>query len=147
MSWVGWPAPTTPVSHLLPSQSNATNSQCALSLEDTVNLIIWSAVELAVTLICVGIPTIRPLYRTIVHGSHPQSSEGKYVKHDDSNYSTRYRMRNLAKDTTAFRFVQEGHTESYITCYSRSNEEILVGQYGSSNDGLRVHEEVRVERI
>lgn len=81
-------------------------------LEDTVNLIIWSAVELAVTLICVGIPTVRPLYRTIVHGSHSESSEGKYVK----------------------------------PRYSRSDEEILVGQYGSSNDGIRVHEEVRVER-
>ena len=31
--------------------------------EDTVGLIIWSAVELAVTLFCVGLPTLAPLYR------------------------------------------------------------------------------------
>lgn len=56
-------------------------------------------------------------------------------------------MRNLAKDATAFSVVQEGHTESYITGYSRSDEEILVGQHGSSNGGIRIQEEVRVERI
>lgn len=57
-------------------------------------------------------------------------------------------MRNLTKDTTAFSVVQEGHTESYITTgYSRSDEEILVGQCGNSNDGIRIQEEVRVERI
>lgn len=104
--------------------------------------------ELAVTLICVGIPTVRPLYRTIVHGSHPESSEGRYVKHEDPKHSARFRMRNLAKDATAFSVVQEGHTESYITTgYSRSDEEILVGQHESSNDGIRIQEEVRVERI
>ena len=31
--------------------------------EDTVGLIIWSAVELAVMLFCVGLPTLAPLYR------------------------------------------------------------------------------------
>lgn len=57
-------------------------------------------------------------------------------------------MRNLAKDVTAFSIVREGHTESYITTgYSRSDEEVLVGQYGNSNDGIRIQEEVRVERI
>lgn len=116
-------------------------------LEDTVDLIIWSAVELAVTLICVGIPTVRPLYRTLLHGSHPESSEGKYVRHEDSNQSSRYRMRNLAKDTTSFNVVQEGHTESYITCDNRSDEEILVAQNVSKNDGIRIREDVRVERV
>ncbi|KAJ5933269.1 hypothetical protein N7516_007758 [Penicillium verrucosum] len=115
--------------------------------EDTVDLIIWSAVELAVTLICVGIPTVRPLYRTLVHGSHPESSEGRYVQHDDSKHSSRFRMRNLAKDATAFSVVEEGHTESYITGHSRSDEEALVGQFGSGNGGIRIQEEVRVERV
>lgn len=147
MTWGGCPAPTTLVIHSLTSQSlYATNSQCAHFIEDTVDLIIWSAVELAVTLICVGIPTVRPLYRTIAHGSCPESSEGRYVKDEDPNHSTRFRMRNLTKDITAFSVVQEGHTESYVTRYSRSDEEILVGQYGSSNDGIRI-QEVRVERI
>ncbi|KAI1829654.1 hypothetical protein DTO006G1_9771 [Penicillium roqueforti] len=76
--------------------------------EDTVNLIIWSAVELAVTLICVGIPTVRPLYRTIVHGSHSESSEGKYVK-------PRYSRSDEE-------ILVEGKTQSYvgiISLYSR----------------------------
>ncbi|KAJ5805082.1 hypothetical protein N7474_010969 [Penicillium riverlandense] len=116
--------------------------------EDTVNLIIWSAVELAVTLICVGIPTIRPLYRIIVHGSNLESSEGRYVKHEDSSHSSRFRMRNLTKDTTtSFSPVQEGHTETYITRDNRSDEEILVGQHGASNNGIRIREDVRLERI
>lgn len=29
---------------------------------DTINLIIWSAAELAVTMVCIGIPVLRPLW-------------------------------------------------------------------------------------
>ncbi|KAJ5683484.1 hypothetical protein N7462_006649 [Penicillium macrosclerotiorum] len=115
--------------------------------EDTVSLIIWSAVELAVTLICVGIPTVRPLYRVIVHGSNLESSENGYVKQSDSNHSYRFRMRNIAKDATLFS-VNEGNTESHVTRDNRSDEEVLVGQHGNkNNNGIRVRDEVRVERI
>ncbi|KAE8374015.1 hypothetical protein BDV26DRAFT_296419 [Aspergillus bertholletiae] len=55
--------------------------------EDTVALVIWSAVELAMTLICVGIPTVRPLYRYIVHGSNVQESHELYKRQDDSSGS------------------------------------------------------------
>ncbi|KAJ5226692.1 uncharacterized protein N7469_006698 [Penicillium citrinum] len=110
--------------------------------EDTVDLIIWSAVELAVTLICVGIPTVRPLYRTIVHGSKPESSSDRFNKQNDSDHSSRFRMRNLAKDNTLFSISQEGRTESYITRNrNRSDEEILVGQDGVNRDGIVVREE------
>lgn len=102
--------------------------------------------ELAVTLICVGIPTVRPLYRVIVHGSSLEGSEGRYVKQEDSAHSSRFRMRNLGKDTSSFRPEQEGHTETYITRDDRSDEEILVSQHGASKNGIRVQEDVRLER-
>ncbi|CAL5869665.1 uncharacterized protein PFLUO_LOCUS3895 [Penicillium psychrofluorescens] len=118
----------------------------SIAIKDTVDLIIWSAVELAVTLICVGIPTVRPLYRVIVHGSSLEGSEGRYVKQEDSAHSSRFRMRNLGKDTSSFRPEQEGHTETYITRDDRSDEEILVSQHGASKNGIRVQEDVRLER-
>lgn len=48
-------------------------------------LVIWSAVELAMTLICVGIPTIRPLFRGIMSGSTSKNSGGSYERHNDSS--------------------------------------------------------------
>ncbi|KAJ5112137.1 hypothetical protein N7532_000182 [Penicillium argentinense] len=115
--------------------------------EDTVDLIIWSGVELAITLICVGIPTVRPLYRTIFHGSKPgNSSNSRYIKQEEFNHSSRFRMRNLAKDNTLFSVTQEGHTESYISRNNRSDEEILVGQNVNNNDGIVIREEVCIER-
>lgn len=113
--------------------------------EDTVDLIIWSAVELAVTLICVGIPTIRPLYRVIVHGSNLEDSEGGYIKHNNSDQSSHVQMQNMAKNNTAFRAKEEGTTELYISRNNRSDEEVLVGQNGKNGRGIRIREEVRVE--
>jgi hypothetical protein len=114
-------------------------------LVDTVDLIIWSAVELAVTLICVGIPTVRPLYRVIVHGSNLEDSEGGYVKHNNSNQSPHVHMQNMAKGNTAFRAKDEGTTELYISRNNHSDEEVLVGQNNRTKRGIRVREEVRVE--
>jgi len=62
--------------------------------EDTVTLIIWSAVELAVTMICAAIPVLRPLYRRIRGGistdrSHSSNAVSKgYYKHDTGNDNT-----------------------------------------------------------
>lgn len=36
------------------------------STEDTVGLIVWSAAEIAVTMICIGIPVCRPLYKNFL---------------------------------------------------------------------------------
>ncbi|KAG9253968.1 uncharacterized protein F5Z01DRAFT_687388 [Emericellopsis atlantica] len=48
--------------------------------EDTVSLIIWSAVEMCVTMICIGIPILRPLYRRIRYGSRSSTREGSYQR-------------------------------------------------------------------
>ncbi|PLB34249.1 uncharacterized protein BDW47DRAFT_134456 [Aspergillus candidus] len=115
--------------------------------EDTVGLIIWSAVELAVTLICVGVPTIRPLYRAIVHGSRPESSDRRYIKHSESDHSSRFRMRAIIPDASLFTTVRDGTTVSHIAPDDRSGGQILPGQEHYPSDGIRVREEVRVERV
>lgn len=48
--------------------------------DDSVALIVWSSAELAVTLICVGIPVCLPLYRRIYHRfrpDHRHSADGR----------------------------------------------------------------------
>ncbi|KAK4214255.1 hypothetical protein QBC37DRAFT_440268 [Rhypophila decipiens] len=39
------------------------SGECQLHRFDTVNLIVWSAAELAITMVCAGMPVIRPLFR------------------------------------------------------------------------------------
>jgi hypothetical protein len=43
-----------------------------------------------------------------------------------------------------FSVAQESITEAYVA--RQSDEEILMGQYGNNTDGIRIREEVRVER-
>ncbi|EKJ77761.1 hypothetical protein FPSE_02259 [Fusarium pseudograminearum CS3096] len=51
-------------------------------LLDTVPLIIWSAAEMTLTLMCIGIPILCPLWRRVVRGSKI-SSEGYYRRHGE----------------------------------------------------------------
>lgn len=46
--------------------------------EDTVDLIVWSAAEIAVTMICIGIPVCRPLYKRLL--TQLTSSDGSKYK-------------------------------------------------------------------
>ncbi|PIG84246.1 hypothetical protein AARAC_011139 [Aspergillus arachidicola] len=142
--------------------------------EDTVPLIIWSAVELAVTLICVGIPTIRPLYRYIVHGSSVKESHEVYKRQDESGSGSGSRgkptfampMRNFAragrKDellTTTTTTVDipdtndnrpDWNRRSYVTRAGQNDEEALVATIEEENSRYRDHicvrQEVHVER-
>lgn len=51
--------------------------------EDTVGLIVWSAAEIAVTLICIGIGVCRPLYKRYI--DQWTSRDGsKYVEHSEA---------------------------------------------------------------
>lgn len=58
-------APVTPLTNLSPSS------------EDTVALVIWTAAEIAVTMICIGIPVCRPLYKCCLE---------KWTSRDASKY-------------------------------------------------------------
>jgi hypothetical protein len=55
---------------------------------DTVPLIIWSAAEMAVTLICIGIPTLRPFWR-------------HFRKQGDESDGQAYKMDNLPRGKDA----------------------------------------------
>ncbi|KAJ4253311.1 hypothetical protein NW762_010466 [Fusarium torreyae] len=48
--------------------------------KDTVGLIVWSAAEIAVTMICIGIPVCRPLYKKYIE---------KWTSRDGSKYRER----------------------------------------------------------
>ncbi|KAM5354838.1 hypothetical protein ACJ41O_001484 [Fusarium nematophilum] len=48
-----------------------------LSTENSVGIIVWGAAEMAVTMVCIGIPICRPLYKRYL---------GKWTSKDDSKY-------------------------------------------------------------
>ncbi|KAK8084443.1 hypothetical protein PG997_005714, partial [Apiospora hydei] len=50
-----------------------------IPVEDTVGLIVWSAAEIAVTMICIGIPVCRPLYKRFLT-QLTSSDRSKYKK-------------------------------------------------------------------
>ncbi|KAH6843269.1 hypothetical protein B0I37DRAFT_393535 [Chaetomium sp. MPI-CAGE-AT-0009] len=49
-------------------------------LKDSVGLIVWSAAEMAITLICIGIPVCRPLYKRAFRRMFGESSSAGYQK-------------------------------------------------------------------
>lgn len=59
--------------------------------DDSVGLIVWSLAEIAVTMICIGVPVCRPLYRKIwvqhFGGSESRSNTG-YLRHDAIGLNT-----------------------------------------------------------
>jgi hypothetical protein len=122
---------------------------------DTISLIIWSAAELAVTMVCIGIPVLRPLWRRIARGSaastdryykHAQGTDGadgfqlNKVDTDGEGNSTKMGLRG----TTTMTYCEHGHNES--------DESILgpefrhgQGSTGRSPGGIHVTEDVRIE--
>ncbi|KAK3303642.1 uncharacterized protein B0T15DRAFT_402521 [Chaetomium strumarium] len=58
-------------------------------LKDSVGLIVWSSAEMAVTLICIGIPVCRPLYkrafRRLFGASSYYNNSGGYQKQSNSH--------------------------------------------------------------
>lgn len=50
--------------------------------EDTVGLIIWSAAEIAVTMVCIGIAICRPLYKNVLDTIISKGSSG-YGRHNE----------------------------------------------------------------
>ncbi|KAK5659586.1 hypothetical protein OQA88_788 [Cercophora sp. LCS_1] len=140
--------------------------------EDTVPLIVWSAVELAVTMICIGIPVLRPLYRRMRGlGSTDQSNSSNvkgYYKHDTGNDNQNgINLKNIPSgsesDTENTRGFPDAPTKlgirgpttvTYIRRDNHSDEEILGPEYlQSQSEGpvagrIQVfeHVDVRVEQ-
>lgn len=49
-------------------------------LRDSVGIIVWSAAEMAVTLICIGIPVCRPLYKKYLDKITSRNTSSQYDK-------------------------------------------------------------------
>ncbi|KAG9255793.1 uncharacterized protein F5Z01DRAFT_699609 [Emericellopsis atlantica] len=65
-------------------------------LYDSVGLIVWSAVEMAVTLICIGIPVCMPLYRRVWRRlNNEQSSSGYQKQSGDQEGSSSVALRTI----------------------------------------------------
>ncbi|KAA8649328.1 uncharacterized protein ATNIH1004_005229 [Aspergillus tanneri] len=101
--------------------------------EGTVTLIIWSAIELAVTLICVGIPTVRPLYLKIVHRSNSKYTPDYNKETDNGENLPRFEM--PMRKFNHMRY-HDGSLDGDVTDASIEN------QYP---DCIQIHHEVKVE--
>ena len=69
--------------NLITAHGHETNRSLPLT-ETTVPLIVWSAAEMAITLICIGIPVLRPLYKRIYSRFRTLSARSSgYLKQSD----------------------------------------------------------------
>ncbi|KAJ4256251.1 hypothetical protein NW762_009331 [Fusarium torreyae] len=131
---------------------------------DTVPLIIWSAAEMAVTLICIGIPILRPLWRQAIRGSK-LSSDRYYRKQGEGSDGQAYSMGNLGQSKS--RGATDSHrgfpdadpklgirgpsTVTQIAGYNKSDESILGSEYrndattGPVDGTIRVKQDVQID--
>lgn len=123
-------------------------------------MIVWSAGELAVTMVCIGIPVLRPLYRRIRYNT--DYSSDRYYKHGQGSDGTpvaSYGLSNLDKQSDGKRNFDPLHTTSneasnvsavtYIgNENNRSDEEILGPDFhnAAAVDGHRKKASSDVER-
>ncbi|KAK8113050.1 hypothetical protein PG984_013576 [Apiospora sp. TS-2023a] len=127
--------------------------------DETVPLVIWSAVEIAVTMVCIIIPVLRPLYRRVCESTRSSFSYHKHGAGSDSSQ----RCSSIALRTIGGSSVDGGEyltpsdllkrdmklglrTLSITQVVSNkggSQEEILGEEYRNS---VRITDEVSVSR-
>ncbi|KAH6647736.1 hypothetical protein BKA67DRAFT_539582 [Truncatella angustata] len=117
-------------------------------LKDTVGLIVWSTAEIAVTMICIGIPICRPLYKTFLEtlssrlSSHGLSTNSKNHNSRSRRHSRVYAMHTFAAVDTNESNKQFGHalsTRDLEEDRDMSNETIRAGRRASdegSDEGV-----------
>lgn len=106
--------------------------------EDTVPLIVWSCAEQVVTMVCIGIPLLRPLYRRVFSGGSNLSS-GQYYRygngrdrdrneHELSGYERRARAeaRDSAKYDSMMHLQTQTITDIEAPRDDDSDEHILA---------------------
>ncbi|KAK1973974.1 hypothetical protein LZ30DRAFT_609350 [Colletotrichum cereale] len=96
--------------------------------KDTVQLIIWHACELAVTMVCIGIPVCRPLYKGWLNklSSRGGSTPGAYTK-------------DLADSNNGFGLRTIGGTDYSVRVGNKTPDVNLTSPTGRS--GKRVNED------
>ncbi|KAK2000578.1 hypothetical protein LX36DRAFT_418290 [Colletotrichum falcatum] len=92
--------------------------------KDTVQLIVWHACELAVTMVCIGIPVCRPLYKGWINklSSRGGSNSGTYTK-------------NLADSNSAFGLKTIGGTDYTVRVGNKTPDVDLNGTAVRSGKG------------
>ncbi|GAB1319258.1 Integral membrane protein pth11 [Madurella fahalii] len=108
-------------------------------LKDTVGLIVWSAAEIAVTMICIGIPVCRPLYKRFLDKiSTNGTGSGGYKKHSvgggrsgRSGGGPRYGLRTFGGSTMPGASTWEPEGE---TVRDRDGDDAGSDRTGSSGD-------------
>lgn len=76
---------STMLIHLIQQLSDWANNVPRLA-GDTVGLIVWSAAEMGVTLICIGIPVCRPLYKRLYRRFRSQvTGSSGYLKQSEQS--------------------------------------------------------------
>lgn len=117
---------------------------------------------MAVTLICIGIPILRPLYRRAVHGSN-FSADRYYKKQDEGSDDQNYKLRGIVRDGNSNNNnrgfpkadpklgIRGPSTITRIAGDNKSDESILGPEYRQSlfqeqsNGGIQVKQDVRVD--
>ncbi|VUC31476.1 unnamed protein product [Clonostachys rosea] len=119
-------------------------------IHDTVPMLIWSATESTVTIMCSTIPVLRPLYVRFRYGSKGDSSTGQ------SGGKTSYRLpmygnnsRKYGLGSSAGAEAQAGPVhQAHITYGANDSDESILrdakGQLSSSSKGIRRTDEVSV---
>ncbi|KAF4955213.1 hypothetical protein FSARC_11918 [Fusarium sarcochroum] len=126
---------------------------------DTVPLIIWSAAEMAITLVCIGIPILRPFWRKVIQGLET-SSDRYYKNRGDENDEPSYRMNGISQSKDPNKIGGHQSKASYgldgrgatnitrITGNNQSDESILRTARQETADSTTGSGEIRVnERV
>src|SRR5687767_7080606 len=79
---------------------------------DSVGLIVWSNAEMAITLICIGIPVCRPLYSRMFKSIQSSArSTGGYQKHGGDVSSDNHKNTNNSGSGIALRTIGGGELD------------------------------------
>ncbi|KAF4957645.1 hypothetical protein FSARC_11232 [Fusarium sarcochroum] len=123
---------------------------------DTVPLIIWSSAEMAITLVCMGIPTLRPFWRRVIRGLET-SSDKYYKNHGEGSEEAGYKMGNMAASEDLNGTTRPPPDTSYgldhrgagsitqITGNNRSDEAILGTGYRETVNPMPKKKDIHVK--
>lgn len=81
-------------------------SQILRPAEDTVGLIIWSAAEIAVTMICIAVPVCRPLYNRFLD-KFTSRGTGSYQRQNGSGQTPGFALHTFGGSTLLPRGAQD----------------------------------------
>ncbi|RKK16516.1 hypothetical protein BFJ66_g15770 [Fusarium oxysporum f. sp. cepae] len=95
--------------------------------KDPVGLIVWSAAEMTVTMICIGIPVCRPLYKKYLSKRSSRNSSKYREQNSGAPYplqtiggSTMYPAQVQKKDSTSEASVKEYERDGVGSLYTKN---------------------------